>query len=284
MAGTFEFVGTLQERSPNEEKRAMIAPRKLARLPRESRLHKIALLLQRYELDLRSSRSIDLDYLAAIVRLLSTDDQLPERVRLGLGGPSLPAAAGELLRRCNELRHALLAHLGAAPAEWDLLCPATGELDPGGGIRLPMRVYLDSVRSPFNIGALLRSAEAFGVERVYLSPSSPLPSHPRARRASMGSAEVVPWEIAEPEVLSGEPGLFALETGGAPLEEFAFPPSGTVIVGSEELGVSPELLRRADAALGRVSIPLLGSKRSLNVAAAFTVLVYRWASFLTKAR
>jgi len=262
----------------------MISPRKLASLDRELRLRKIALVLQRYELDLRSSLPVDLDYLAAVERLLASDSLLPERIKERLGGTATPAAAGETLRHCNDLRHELLAHLGTAPAEWDLISPATGGLDPERRARFPARVYLDGVRSPFNVGAIFRSAEAFGVAKVYLSRATPLPTHPRARRASMGSAEVVPWEVAGPAALADEVGLFALETGGTSLEEFTFPPSGTVIVGSEELGISPELLRRADAALGRVTIPLFGSKRSLNVAAAFTVLMYRWSAVLAKER
>ncbi len=262
----------------------MIALRKLARLDRELRLRKIALVLQRYELDLRSSLSVDLDYLAAVERLLASDAHLPERIRERLGGCAIPAAAGETLRHCNDLRHELLAHLGAAPAEWDLISPATGSLDGERRACFPARVYLDDIRSPFNVGAIFRSAEAFGVAKIYLSRSTPLPSQPRARRASMGSAEVVPWEVAGPEAVADEVGLFALETGGTPLEEFAFPESGTVIVGSEEVGISPELLRRADAAHGRVTIPLFGSKRSLNVAAAFTVLMYRWSTILARKR
>jgi len=262
----------------------MIAPRKLARLGRESRLRKIALLLQRYELDLRSSLPVDLDYLSAVERLLVSDPLLPERIKERLGRPAVPAAAVETLRHCNDLRHELLAYLGMAPAERDLISPATGGLDPEKRTCFPICVYLDGVRSPFNVGAIFRSAEAFGVAKVYLSQSTPLPTHPRARRASMGSAEVIPWEVAGPGAFSDENGLFALETGGTPLEDFAFPRSGTVIVGSEELGVSPELLRKAEAGLGRVTIPLLGSKRSLNVAAAFTVLMYRWSAFLARAR
>ncbi len=47
-------------------------------------------------------------------------------------------------------------------------------------------------------------------------------------------------------------------------------------MGSEELGLSPEALRLADASAGRVSIPLAGAKRSLNVSVAFGILMHAW--------
>ena len=54
------------------------------------------------------------------------------------------------------------------------------------------------------------------------------------------------------------------------------------IIGSEELGVSPEALKAADDSLGRVSIPLLGNKSSLNVANATSILLQRWSEHLLK--
>jgi TrmH family RNA methyltransferase len=53
-----------------------------------------------------------------------------------------------------------------------------------------------------------------------------------------------------------------------------------MIVGSEELGVSPEALRKADASLGRVSIPTIGAKGSLNVAVAFGIAMQSWLQFI----
>jgi TrmH family RNA methyltransferase len=61
---------------------------------------------------------------------------------------------------------------------------------------------------------------------------------------------------------------------------FLFPASDTVLVGSEELGLSPAALALADASLGRASIPLSGAKRSLNVAVAFGILRQWWFAAL----
>jgi TrmH family RNA methyltransferase len=67
-----------------------------------------------------------------------------------------------------------------------------------------------------------------------------------------------------------------LELGGTPLEEFHFPERGIMLVGSEELGLSPEALNLAGRQAGRISIPMAGAKRSLNVAVAVGIVLQAW--------
>jgi TrmH family RNA methyltransferase len=216
-------------------------------------------------------------------------------LNMGAGLPPGVAAAGAALsalfpsssdrpaviRGVNALRHAILSSLHAEPAEWDLVSPETGLLDRSGLLTLPMEIYIENVRSPFNVGSLFRTAEAFGARRILLSPGTPLPSHPRALRTSLGAAAVLEWEQVELSVIESMSGVFALEIGGIPIDSFHFPPHGVVLVGSEELGLSPEALRLADRQGGRVSIPLSGAKRSLNVSVAFGILMHAWHRALT---
>lgn len=186
----------------------------------------------------------------------------------------------ELLRFINNLRHTILTHLGAAPAEWDFIDHTTGMLDAASRAVLPLRVYLEDIRSPYNVGSMFRTAEAFGAEHIYLSPQTPRPTHPRASKTARGCEKIVPWSVAPLRELARAPGVFALELGGTPLDEFVFPRQGTVLIGSEELGLSPEALALADGKAGRVSIPMAGAKRSLNVSAAFAVLMRKWYAAL----
>lgn len=255
----------------------MITIRKLMTLKRMTRLRKIAVLLGNCDIALRAAREVDLEYLAAICSLLLADEELPDRLKRRLRGLSPGYAPEDLLRLCNGVRHDLLVYLGAEPADWDFLLPDEDRLDPRRRTVYPFTLYVEDVRSPFNVGSIMRCADAFGVSRILLSESTPPPTHPRAKRASMGCWEVVPWEVAGPERLELEENVFAMETGGTPLEEFDFPRHGTLVVGSEELGVSPELLAIAEKRRGRVSIPLLGVKASLNVAQALSIVLYRWS-------
>ena len=257
---------------------------KLAELSPRTRQRKIARILQGLEVDAAAGRPPDPGYLRGLLPYLGTG--MPSAVREAadalsseLGGE--PASAA-LVRAVNTLRHALLAALHAEPAEWDLVDSGTGRLDRRDIRALPIRAWLEDLRSPFNVGSIFRTAEAFGLERLYLSVSTPAPDHPRAKKTALGAESVLPWQRAGLDEVTGLGGVFALELGGVPIHRFRFPRTGTVLVGSEELGLSPEALRAADAQMGRVSIPLGGAKRSLNVSVAFGILLAAWRRALTE--
>jgi TrmH family RNA methyltransferase len=185
-------------------------------------------------------------------------------------------------RPLNTLRHILIRETGQTTADWDCIDPQ-GFLDGSRRTVFPGTfAYLEDIRSPFNVGSLFRSAESFGMEGLYLSPLCADPQHPRSLRSAMGCEAIVPWERRTLEELPGP--VFALETGGVPLEQFSFPQRGTMIVGSEELGVSPRGLALADHSGGRVSITTYGAKGSLNVGVAFGIVAQAWARNLASKR
>ena len=186
-------------------------------------------------------------------------------------------SAPEFRRALNNVKHLLLAETGKDQADWDFTVQ-DGALDSKKRVVFNgMQVYLEDIRSPFNVGAMFRTAESFGVEKIILSPFCADPRHRRAERTAMGCIDVIPWE--RQELLPSMP-TFALETGGTPIDEFTFPQCGILIAGSEELGVSPHALEAADASLGRVSIPIYGAKASLNVSTAFGIALQYWSKSL----
>jgi len=263
----------------------MFPLRKLGELSQKTRLRKVARILQAVEVELAGAGATDFDYLRDLARLLTGDEAsfIREDAVLLLNKASADGMnLARVLRCLNVLRNDILHELQAEPAEWDLINPSNGLLSRKGVSVLPLCVYLEDVRSPFNVGSIFRTAEAFGAEKVLLSPRTPLPTHPRASKAAMKAEQVMPWAVVHLESLQGTEGLFALELGGTPLDQFTFPGSGTVLLGSEELGLSPEALDLADSGLGRVSIPLAGAKKSLNVAVAFGILMQAWRSSLAR--
>jgi RNA methyltransferase, TrmH family len=260
----------------------MFPLKKLRELSQKTRLRKVARILQAAEVELAGTGRTDFPYLRELARLLA-DDASPVIRGDALVLEKALAGVGQVLRALNVLRNDILQALHAEPAEWDLINPLSGLLTREGLNVLPLRVYLEDIRSPFNVGSIFRTAEAFGAERVFLSRRTPLPTHPRASKAAMRSEQALPWSVADLESLRGTVGLFALELGGTPLDEFTFPAAGTVLLGSEELGLSPEALAMADQGLGRVSIPLAGAKKSLNVAVAFGIIMQAWRSALAPA-
>jgi TrmH family RNA methyltransferase len=266
----------------------VIGLRKLAALPPATRRRKTVLLLQAVELQLEAGKAPEAGYLRGLAELLleseggepGTVGRASRRLLETLSATS--AESAELRRALNGLRHALLARLGAEPAEWDFLEPGggPGTLSREARVVFPIAVYLEQVRSPFNVGAIFRAAEAFGVSRLLLCPDTASPGHPRAQKTARGAIAVLPWQVANLEELRDEPGVFALELGGTPLPEFHFPEQGIMLVGSEELGLSPSALAIAQA--GRVSVPMAGAKRSLNVAVAFGIVMQAWFQALTR--
>ncbi|MDR1900988.1 MAG: TrmH family RNA methyltransferase [Treponema sp.] len=192
------------------------------------------------------------------------------------------------LRRClNSVKYILLSVTGYSPADWDFIDGA-GRLDTAKRTCFSfMEAYLEDIRSPFNIGAIFRTAESFGAAKIWLSPFCADPHHPRAERTAMGCINILSWErLAALDELTRKKeegfSLFALETGGIPLDTFHFPRKGILICGSEELGVSPTALALARSSAGIVTIPTYGAKGSLNVSVAFGIAMQAWAKFLCR--
>ena len=262
----------------------MFPASRLSELSPRTRQRKIARILQGMEVDAAAGRVPDRVYLSDILQHVGAE--MPAAVMAAAADLSAALSGARddagLLRCMNGVRPAILSALHAEPAEWDLVNLRTGRLDRSELSTLPMVVYLEEVRSPFNVGSIFRTAEAFGAQRILLSPRTPLPSHPRARRTSLGAESALPWERAELRAAESLGGVFALELGGTAIDSFLFPRNGVVLVGSEELGLSPEALRLADGQFGRVSIPLGGAKRSLNVSGAFGILMHAWRAALTR--
>jgi len=215
---------------------------------------------------------------AAAAYLMSSTGKhpsIPPDLSGGHVGPDEEAGDARL-RALDGLRHALLREGGQSRADWDLIEPFTGLVS---GERRPLaglRAYFEDIRSPFNVGSMLRTAEALGLEEAVLSPGCADPSHPRAARSSMGAASIISWRRGGLETLDGRGPFFALELGGTPLGEFPFPTRGVIVLGSEELGLSREALERCD--YGRVSIPMRGAKASLNVGVAFGIALAAWCA------
>lgn len=143
--------------------------------------------------------------------------------------------------------------------------------------RLPLVALLDNVRSVFNVGSIFRSADAAGIQRLYLCGVTPTPDHPRLAKTALGSHLSVAWshhnnalDVADELTLAGWH-LWALEEDpcAIPVSHLGpIPTALALVVGSERAGVDPDLLARCERI---VAIPMRGVKRSLNVATAFGV-------------
>lgn len=273
----------------------MIEPTKLAELSGGQKRRKLALTFGALERDIAGIAEKGTEYsfknmpretyTKKIAEVLLKDEKLPPEAAEEIRG-LIAAEPFDELRLCNAARNHLLKIIGTFPAEWDLvIAPHQSPLEEDGTVRQRsfypgVAVYAEDIRSPFNLGSIFRTAEGMGAEKVILSPFCVDPEQPRAVRSGMGCIETMGWERMSVEDLPEDIPVFALETGGTPIEEFNFPEKGICIIGSEELGVSPQALKRAT--YGRVTIPMIGLKASLNVGVAFGILMQKWVESLSK--
>jgi TrmH family RNA methyltransferase len=146
----------------------------------------------------------------------------------------------------------------------------------------PLCVYLHGVSDPGNVGAVLRSAEAFGASSVAVGPGTADPYSPKAVRASTGAIFAVPVARAGGADLADLPGqTIALVAGsGVALADVVDvddrigsqrrpPPDATLLIGAEREGLPDALIAQADV-VAHISI----ATNSLNAAMAATVALY----------
>jgi TrmH family RNA methyltransferase len=135
----------------------------------------------------------------------------------------------------------------------------------------PLCVCLMGASDPGNVGAVLRSALAFGAASVALGPGCADPFGPKAVRASMGAIFEVPVaRVQDVADLPGETVALAARAGdvlAGPLE------AATLVVGAEREGLADDVVAACDRT---AHIPI--ASESLNVAMAATVALYEASS------
>jgi len=135
-------------------------------------------------------------------------------------------------------------------------------------------VLLENIQDPGNLGSILRSAAAAGVDAVYLSQGCAEAWSPKALRAGMGAhfGLAVHEQQHLAEVATACDSVIAT-TLGATQSLYATDLTGRVafVFGNEGAGLSPELLAHATC---QVTIPMPGKVESLNVAAAAAICMF----------
>lgn len=154
-----------------------------------------------------------------------------------------------------------------------------------------MIAILHNIRSLHNVGSIFRTADAAGVEKLYLCGITPTPLNrfdepeQKLTKVSLGAEQTVPWEKASSTVrlitkLKKEGfHIIALEQDKKSVSLFSHPSSLNpiplnklaLIVGNEVDGISPVILKKCDTI---IDIPMRGIKESLNVSVAFGVAVF----------
>lgn len=145
----------------------------------------------------------------------------------------------------------------------------------------PVCIVLDNIRSLHNVGSAFRTADAFLIERIFLTGITGTPPHREIQKTALGATESVAWEYVEntadalARVKAEGYTIVIIEqtTESIPLQKFE-PEAGRkycLVFGNEVNGVSEEAIVYGDLAL---EIPQSGTKHSLNVSVCLGIVVW----------
>lgn len=143
-----------------------------------------------------------------------------------------------------------------------------------------MLVILDRLQDPGNLGTIMRTAEAMGVNALILLKGCCSQFNHKVIRAAMGSSFRLPVvaDVAAKELfnLLQQHGYATIcaDMDGEPLPEFAFPARSAVFFGQEGQGLADEILKECKS---RLAIPMQGQVESLNVATSTAICLYEWS-------
>lgn len=141
-------------------------------------------------------------------------------------------------------------------------------------------VILDKVMNPTNVGAIIRSAAALGMDAVVLTPGCSDPLYRRAARVSMGTVFQIDWTFLNEDSLDEIKSLgfktvaMALKDNSVSIndERLMKEEKLAIIMGTEGDGLSDKTISECDYT---VKIPMYHGVDSLNVAAASAVAFYQ---------
>ncbi len=147
---------------------------------------------------------------------------------------------------------------------------------------------LDNLRSVYNVGSIFRTANAVGIEKIYLCGTTPTPLDKKGLRrkdfakVALGAEDTVKWEYVEntidcvKKLKEEEYYILSLEQDTNSVDYKKVDTEGkeniAFIIGNEVDGVTKDVVDISDVI---VEILMLGTKESLNVTIAFGIAVYR---------
>ncbi|MBQ6762705.1 MAG: RNA methyltransferase [Bacteroidales bacterium] len=151
------------------------------------------------------------------------------------------------------------------------------ELPPSG-----LAVVLDNIRSAHNVGSAFRTADSFGIDRVFLCGISAVPPSAEIHKSALGAEDSVPWEHVDDTleavrrlqsdgwtVVAVEQTVHSLKLGSGfhrePGRKYA------LVFGNEVSGVRQDVVDACDLSL---EIPQYGTKHSLNVSVSVGVVLW----------
>lgn len=141
---------------------------------------------------------------------------------------------------------------------------------------------LDQIQNPENVGAIIRSAAAFGIDGVCYITGTADPYHPEALRAAAGTTFIMKIFLFDQIALDAfsDAAVYVMDAQGKlGIDSIKKSNQQVIVLGSETKGVCSEVLEPLLKIAQRVCIPISTQVDSLNVAVAAGVVFYRMKFF-----
>ena len=147
-----------------------------------------------------------------------------------------------------------------------------------------LELLLDNIRSLYNVGAIMRTADGAGITHLHLGGITAPPTHPKLAKTALGAESALPWTQhrngvhAVRQLKSEGYAIWVLEEGETAVNLFTTPLSTAanqpilLVIGNEKVGVDPAIQQLANCTC---ALPMSGVKNSLNVAVAFGIAIYQ---------
>jgi 23S rRNA (guanosine2251-2'-O)-methyltransferase len=143
-------------------------------------------------------------------------------------------------------------------------------------------LLLDNLRSAYNVGSILRSADGFKINHIYLCGMTATPENPKIVKTSLGAENSVSWSYSPNSLITTQKlkdngyYVYGLEIGpkSQPIFKIRKPEQEkniVLIVGNELGGIDPLVRDLCDQ---QIYIPMMGDKHSFNVTIAFGIAAF----------
>lgn len=265
----------------------MINQKKFALLGIKQKIYKIAASIRNLEIKLKNGIAINAEellyYTAYIHEQKGRKIEAVQKILKNLDVlPSLPHK--EKLKLLNFSYHDLLKILDQFSDEDKKFSFVQFDNLEKSVFRYPWIAILDNLRSPMNVGSIMRSCDGFGTGKLFLCGITPSPPNKKLSRTALGSEEFIEYqyfEKTEDAILNARNSgytIFGLEVvaEAQKLSEIDHFEKIAFVFGNEEFGITETILALCD---GVVYLPQVGKKNSINVSNVFSIVAYQIANY-----
>ncbi len=149
--------------------------------------------------------------------------------------------------------------------------------------KIPLVIVLDNIRSHHNVGSIFRTADALGIEAIYLCGYTPCPPHREIHKTALGATESVKWKHFDTtnsclnELLANNFEIIAIEQTEKTVLlsnwRIAKNKKYALVFGNEVGGVEQTIIDRCNLVL---EIPQIGTKHSLNISVCAGMVMWEF--------